>query len=326
MFRKIKSYMPDVFIVAIVAMILLAYIFPGIGGEHSPIKLKIVSRYAIMLLFFFYGLRLSPEKLKNDLKNWRLHFTIQLLTFLFFPVVVLLFFPFFSGGEYFTLWLAVFFLSVLPSTVSSSVVMVSIARGNIAGAIFNASISGIIGIVITPLWMSFFLTNAQAGFDFTSTLVDLVVQILFPVILGLVFHRFWGEWAIRNKRWFALFDKSVILMIVYNSFSESFINGVFDSIPGYTLLILSVAVILLFFVVYAFSTYFSSKVGFTREEQITVVFCGSKKSLVHGSVFASVLFAGLATGGLFLVPIMIYHAFQLFYISIIARRMSKELR
>jgi sodium/bile acid cotransporter 7 len=64
----------------------------------------------------------------------------------------------------------------------------------------------------------FLLTNAQAGFDFTSTLVDLVVQILLPVILGLIFHRFWGEWAIRNKRWFALFDKSVILMIVYNSF------------------------------------------------------------------------------------------------------------
>lgn len=324
MFRKIKSYLPDFFIVAIVAMILLAYIFPGIGGEHSPIKLKIVSRYAIMLLFFFYGLRLSPEKLKNDLKNWRLHLTIQLLTFLFFPVVVLLFFPFFSGGEYFTLWLAVFFLSVLPSTVSSSVVMVSIARGNIGGAIFNASISGIIGIVITPLWMGFFLTNAQAGFDFTSTLVDLVVQILLPVILGLIFHRFWGEWAIRNKRWFALFDKSVILMIVYNSFSESFINGVFASIPAYTLLVLSAAVIVLFFVVYAFSTYFSRKAGFTREEQITVIFCGSKKSLVHGSVFASVLFAGLATGGLFLVPIMIYHAFQLFYISIVARRMSKE--
>jgi sodium/bile acid cotransporter 7 len=63
---------------------------------------------------------------------------------------------------------------------------------------------------------------------------------------------------------------------------------------------------------------------FNREDSITVLFCGSKKSLVHGSVMASVIFAGSTTGGIFLVPIMIYHAFQLFYISVVARRYSKN--
>lgn len=318
--------MPDGFILLLLAMILLAYFFPGIGDKGSVIELKTVSRYGIMLLFFFYGLRLNPEKLKNDLKNWKLHVTIQLITFIFFPLIVILFYPFFRNGEYYTLWLAVFFLSVLPSTVSSSVVMVSIGRGNIPGAIFNASISGIIGIVMTPMWMGFFLSTSSTGFDFASTLIDLVIQILLPVLLGLFLHRFWGEWAIRNKRWFSLFDKSVILLIVYNSFSDSFTNGIFKSIPNWTLFILTGAVIALFFVVYGFSTYLSRKIGFTREEQITVIFCGSKKSLVHGSVFSSVLFSGSAAGSLFLVPIMIYHAFQLFYISMVARRMGKEKR
>lgn len=49
------------------------------------------------------------------------------------------------------------FLATLPSTVSSSVVMVSIAGGNMAAAIFNASVSSLIGVFVTPLWMGIFL-------------------------------------------------------------------------------------------------------------------------------------------------------------------------
>jgi len=325
-FHKIKSFLPDVFITALISMILLAYLIPGIGAKGSVIELKTVSKYGIMLLFFFYGLRLSPEKMINDLKNWKLHLTIQLLTFIFIPVVVLLFYPFFRNGEYHQMWLAVFFLAALPSTVSSSVVMVSIARGNIPGAIFNASISGVIGIIITPLWMSFFMRASTIDFDFSKTLIDLVIQILIPVVAGLFLHRFWGKWALKYKSQLSLFDKCVILTIVYNSFSESFTNGIFSSIPNWTLFVLSGAVIALFFIVYGFSNWISKMIGFTREEQITVVFCGSKKSLVHGSVMASILFAGSAAASLFLVPIMIYHAFQLFYISIVARKIGQEKR
>ncbi len=325
-FQKIKRFLPDGFITAIISMIVLAYLFPGIGGKGSAFELDVISKYAIGLLFFFYGLRLSPEKMKTDLRNWKLHLTTQSLTFVFFPLVVLLFYPFFRNTGYFPLWLAVFFLAVLPSTVSSSVVMVSIARGNITSAIFNASISGIIGIVVTPLWMSLFMKSTMTDFNFSKTLIDLIVQILLPVIAGLALHRFWGSWAIKNKRYFGIYDKCVILTIVYSSFSESFSNGIFNTIPGWTLFVLSGFVIGLLFVVLSFSKWLTNKIGFNREDQITVIFCGSKKSLIHGSVFASVLFAGSVAGGMFLVPIMIYHAFQLFYISLIARKIGLEAR
>ena len=219
--------------------------------------------------------------------------------------------------------MAVFFLAALPSTVSSSVVMVSIAEGNIPSAIFNASISGVIGILITPLWMGIFLEKQDEAFAFGEVIADLVIHILIPVILGLLMHRYWGIWANRNKRYLSLFDKSVILCIVYRSFSDSFLNGIFSSISWAELAGLSISVIALFFVVFYFTKYVTRLMKFSREDSITVLFCGSKKSLVHGSVMASVIFAGSSAGSIFLVPIMIYHAFQLFYISIVARRMSK---
>jgi solute carrier family 10 (sodium/bile acid cotransporter), member 7 len=321
-----KRFLPDAFILAILGMILLAYLVPGMGAEGGPWSLDKVNKWGVALLFFFYGLRLSPEKMKNDLKNWRLHLTIQLFTFLVFPLLVLPFYFLFKGTEYIQLWLAVFFLAALPSTVSSAVVMVSIARGNIPGAIFNASISGIIGIVVTPVWIGFFLDASMDGFSFGKALVDLILQILVPVVAGLFLHRFWGHWAHRNRHWFSRFDKTVICLIVYESFSSSFSGGLFSSIPNWTLIIVSGFVIALFFIVLGLSSFTSRRLGFSREEQITVIFCGSKKSLIHGSVFSSVLFAGNPASSLFLVPIMIYHAFQLFFISIIARKMGKENR
>ena len=321
---NIKKFLPDGFIAGIIGMILLAWFVPGIGKEGSAISLKVLIRYGIMLLFFFYGLRLSPEKLVNDLKNWRLHLLIQSITFVVFPILVLLFRPFLKGTENEVLWLAVFFLAALPSTVSSSVVMVSIAEGNIPSAIFNASISGVIGILITPLWMGIFLEKNDATFTFGPVLMDLIVQILIPVIVGLLLHKYFGKWAGHNKRWLSLFDKSVILSIVYRSFSESFLNGIFHGISWTDLILLSGSVIALFFIVFNLTKMVNRWMKFNREDGITVLFCASKKSLVHGSVMATVIFTGSSAGGIVLVPVMIYHAFQLFYISVVARRMSKN--
>jgi len=321
----IRKYLPDGFIAGILLMILLARLVPGIGHDGSFIELSMLIKGGIALLFFFYGLKLSPEKLKNDLSNWRLHLLIQLITFLVFPLLLLMFYPVFKGSDREILWLAVFFLAALPSTVSSSVVMVSIAGGNIPSAIFNASISGVIGIILTPAWMGIFLDQQAESFAFGEVIRDLVIQILIPVAIGLLMHRYWGSWADRNKKRISLFDKSVILAIVYRSFSDSFLNGIFSSIPMHSLLVLSICVIALFFAVFEGTKMLTNLLQFNREDRITVLFCGSKKSLVHGSVMVGVLFAGSTMGSLFLVPVMIYHAFQLFYISVVARRYNKEL-
>ena len=264
--------------------------------------------------------------MKEGLSNWKLHVLIQAATFLFFPLLVLLALPFIKGEEHFMLWLAVFYLAALPSTVSSSVVMVSIAKGNIPGAIFNASISGLIGIALTPLWMGLFLSAREGSFDLLNVFLELILKILLPVILGLVMHRYWGKFAERHKKQLTIFDKSVILIIVYNSFSNSFSSGIFNGISIWELASVGIGVVGIFFMVYVSIHFVSKKLSFSREDQITALFCGSKKSLVHGSVFSNVLFSGMASASIFLVPIMVYHAFQLFIISIIAQKMGGEKR
>jgi len=319
MFKKI-----DGFIVSLICMIVTAYFFPQLSGEKSPIHLETFISIGMSLIFFFYGLKLSPQQMKQGLSNYRLHILVQVSTFIFFPLLTLLLYPLAVTEETRLLWLALFFMAALPSTVSSSVVMVSIAKGNIPGAIFNASISGLIGVLVTPLWIGLFLNTSGVDFNFTQTVLSLIYKIIIPVILGLSLNRFWGKYARKHSKYLTLFDKTVILSIVYNSFSKSFVAGIFSSIPVYYLVGVALIIMGLFFAVYGLMYLIARRLHFSREDKIAALFCGSKKSLIHGSVMAGVLFKGMTTQGLFIVPIMVYHSFQLIVVSFIAQKFAKE--
>lgn len=314
----------DGFVVSIIIAIVVAWFFPQLGSKNSSFPIGTISSIGVSLIFFFYGLKLSPEKLKSGLKNWKLHLLVQLCTFLLFPLLVLPVYPFIQPVGQNILWLAFLFLAALPSTVSSSVVMVSMARGNVPAAIFNASISGLIGIAITPLWMGLFMQTTQTEFDMGSIYLKLILEILLPVIMGIALQRYWGRLALHYARQLTLFDKSVILLIIYKSFAESFEAGIYRSVKPTDFALISLAVTGLFYLVYFLTGYFAGLLKFSTEDTITARFCGTKKSLVHGTVFSKILFANSSSAGIILLPLMLFHAFQLFVISVYAARYAKR--
>lgn len=313
----------DKFVTAIVIVVALAYFFPQFGVDPN-IPLGTISSIGISLIFFFYGLKLSPEKIKAGLSNWKLHVLVQATTFILFPLILIAVKPLFVGEQGFLLWISFFFLAILPSTVSSSVVMVSMAKGNVPAAIFNASISGLIGIAITPLWMSFFLNSEGSDFDMSAIYLKLLLEILLPICIGLALQRWIGFLAIKYANGLSLFDKSIILLIVYKSFCESFSTNVFSEMSMVQLMLISIGVVVLFIVIYRLIWWISSIMGFSVEDQITATFCGTKKSLVHGTVFSKVLLPASIPAGFVLLPLMLFHAWQILLISMIASKLANR--
>ncbi|MCL6217340.1 bile acid:sodium symporter family protein [Zunongwangia pacifica] len=304
------------FIVSLFGVILLAYLLPQ-GNDLLP--LKTITDIGIGLIFFFYGLKLAPQELKLGLLNYKVHIIVQLTTFVVFPLLAIAYLPLFEQGKDSELWTAIFFLATLPSTVSSSIVMVALAKGNLPTAIFNASLSGIIGIFATPIWLSLIL-GKSADFQFIDVLVKLGWQILAPLILGLLLQRFFGDWARKNSKKLALFDKGIILIIVYSSFSHSFTSNLFETIDLMGFLLLILGVLVLFFAVYYLTAFVSKLLNLSTEDKITAQFCGTKKSLVHGSVMVKVIFGNAANTGLLLLPIMLFHSSQLILIAYFAEK------
>lgn len=322
--KKLQSIGLDYFIIAIFGIVIIAYFFPQWGLDSSPFPMKKISNIGVSIIFFFYGLKLSPEKLKAGLRNIPLHFLVQGATFIIFPLIVLLSKWIVQPATDDYMWIGIYFIAALPSTVSSSVVMVSMARGNIPAAIFNASISSLIGVFMTPIIMGIFMTATSEGMDLGQVILDLILQVIVPVIGGILLHPIFGKWISNISTQLKYFDQTIILMIVYQSFCTAFNDGLHLQMSVQQLGILSAAMFLLFIGVYIATTYISKLLHFNIEDTITAAFCGSKKSLVHGTVMSSVIFKGNPKVGMILLPLMIYHTIQLIASSIIAQKLGKR--
>lgn len=311
------------FLVGILASIGLAAVFPEFGSANSGFPWKPIIQVGIGLLFFLYGLKLDPAQLRSGLSNWKLHLLIQATTFLVFPIIIfstLYLFPNLDPN----LALGIRFLSALPSTVSASVVLVAIARGNVAATIFNASLSSLLGIVLTPLWMKLASVNSAAELDLAVAFQDLSFKVLVPVVLGVSLHKYIFPRLKNVLTRLKFLDQSVILILVFTTFSESFSQGAFNSFPIKNLITLFAGIsgiVILAQVALYFSAF---KLGFSKEDRITALFCGSTKSLVHGVAIGKVLFPSSSLLGLVLLPIMMYHLQQLILGSLLARRFEKN--
>lgn len=308
--RTLNKFGINGFLFGLFAAILLAYLLPDFGSEASKIPWKIFTNLGIALVFFFYGVKLNPAQLKIGLSNWKLHVLIQACTFLVFPILVLIILQFvpwidadFLGG--------ISFLSVLPSTVSASVVMVSIAGGNLPAAIFNASISSLIGVALTPIWMGVMLEGSEIELDFFSTFSELSMKVLFPLVTGLILHnRLFPVFKMHLTK-LKYLDQTVIMMIVFTSFAQSFVQGIFSPYSSWTLLKVGISMLFLFLMVWVILEFLAWGFGFGRGDRITALFCGSKKSLVQGVVIGKIIFPDPAIFGLILLPVMLYHIQQL---------------
>lgn len=319
-FRRIDWFSP-----ALLLMILLAKLFPGPGLVEGFFSLQSFANFGIGFIFFLYGLRLSLNQMKGSISNWRLHLVIQSTTFIIFPLFVLLFKGLFEDSPYHTLYLGVFYLAALPSTVSSAVVMISLARGNVPGGIFNATVSSLAGILITPLWMGVFLSSEGMGIEMGPVFARLGYQILLPLVAGILLHRWIGEFAIKHSYLTRYFDQSVILAVVYTSFCISFHDNIFSGYTSGIIVTLIVFLLLLFAVINGSILGMSRFFKLSKPDLIAGLFCGSTKSLMHGSVMAGVLFMGMPDSGVFLLPVLLYHAMQLTITAYMAQRFHDSL-
>lgn len=305
------------FLLGLFVAIGLAAVFPEIGAADSGLPWKPVITIGIAFVFFFYGVKLDPEQLKSGLSNWKLHLLIQLSTFLIFPVLVYLLLQIMPWVDP-EFKLGITYLSVLPSTVSASVVMVSIARGNLPAAIFNASISSLLGVVFTPAWMGILGAEMAGEIDFWSTLGELLLKVILPVVLGIFAH----SWLFPRLKGILpklkYVDQAVIMIIVFTSFSESFAQRLFSSYQLGQLASIAATMLGIFILVWLILESISRLLGFSIQDRITTLFCGSKKSLVHGVVIGKVIFPDAAILGLVLLPVMLYHIQQLILGSVIA--------
>jgi len=319
----LRRLIPDSFTLALLATVTLATLLPMRGA--FALVLDDGTNVAIAALFFLHGARLPRESIVAGMLHWRLHLLILACTFVLFPLLGLAFHP--LAGRLLTpeLYLGVLFLCALPSTVQSSIAFTSMAGGNVPAAVCAASLSSILGVFLTPLLMGL-LAGSQGGMANPLHAVGMIMlQLLVPFVAGHLLRPWLAGWVETRRALLRRTDQGTVLLVVYGAFGESVREGLWrDTSIGALLAVALVAVVLLAIAMPGIA-WLARRLGFNRQDQISIVFCGSKKSLATGVPIAKVLFAGGSLGAIVL-PIMIYHQIQLIVCAMVAQRYAGKGR
>lgn len=314
----LKKLPIDTYMLLLIVTVLLATFLPVSGVAAKFVSQ--LSSAAVALLFFLYGAKLKTQAIMAGIANWKLQLLVVLTTFVLFPVLGLalayLAKPWLPGE----LVVGFIFLSILPSTVQSSIALTAMGFGNVPAAICAASLSNVLGVVLTPALAVLLLSTDGMKLD-AHAVVGIFVQLLLPFVAGQFVRPLIGKWIEKNKLLTMVVDRGSILLIVYSAFSAGVIGGIWSRLDASTLGILITIDLTLLLAVMFIVRRAGKFAGLAREDEVSLLFCGSQKSLASGVPMANILFAGHATGFIIL-PLMLYHQFQLFLCAAIAQRFA----
>ena len=318
--RLVAALKKEWFLVGMIGAVVLATLAPNLGRSGGTLHADRAADLGIALVFFLHGLGISLASLKDGLLRWRVHVLVQVCTFAVFPLL------WFGLDALVGRWLPAglglgfCYLCALPSTISSSVAMTGLARGNVPAAIFNATLSSLLGIVLTPALIALFASVGGQWLSFGEAVLSIAKLLLLPLLAGQVLRPVLHRWHVKYKRYTNLVDRWVILLLVYAAFCDSVASGLWrDNGLGLIVQALLGAGLILA-IVLVLSTWAARRAGLPVEDEIAAGFCGSKKTLASGVPMAKLLFGAHPALALIVLPIMFYHQLQLFICSLLAAR------
>jgi len=329
---------------ALLGAIVLGLVWPEPGATGGLLRLDGVNQVGIAAIFFLHGAMLAPRSLRAQSGRWRVHALIQGITFLVFPAICFLVYWFGASWLPEETRIGIFFLGALSSTISSSIAMTSVARGNVPIAIFNATLSGLLGLFVTPALMGLLMMLPAAAVSLagagaldgqaisqattqTISMADTFLRIfkllMVPLLVGQLLHALIGRWLQERRRATGLFERGVIVLIVLNAFSNATASGLWSQYGLGLLLKIGVIVVGLLVFALVVCRWISRAAGLARADEVAVVFCGSTKSLANAAPLAQIMFGASPVGGMILLPVVLYHQLQLIVIAIMAKSYAR---
>lgn len=301
----------------LLAVILAAFV-PAIG-EGREIAGVIVNA-AIFLLFLLNGMRVPRREIARGIGNWR--FLVPLLLWVFGAMALagLALSAAAVGLMPPLIAIGFLYLGALPSTVQSATSYTSLAGGNIGLSVVGAALLNIAGIFVTvPIFLA--LGGMGEGSVGIETVRRIALILLLPFVIGQVVQGWTREFIERHKPKIVWVDRFVIALAVYVAFSGAVEQGIWSKVDPVVWAGLAVLVSL-FLVFGNWGAWLAGgALGLDRDDRIAFLFAGAQKSVAIGAPLAAILFEP-NVAGFVVVPLLLYHLFQLVVAAPIAARLA----
>jgi sodium/bile acid cotransporter 7 len=307
----------DPFVVILLATLAASILIP-VPGPVLTVG-RILTNCSIVILFLVYGLRLPTRDVLHGLRNVRLQGSVLATTFLIFPILGIVLHGIVQPIVGSNLAFGLLYVTLMPSTITSSAAYTSMAGGNVPGAITAATLSNVLGFLLTPA-LVVLLMNQSGSAGIGGGWVVLV-QLLLPFGIGQILQPFVGEW-IRQRHWVSLIaDRGAILIAVFTSVAVATAGGMWRGMAWSVVVGLVLAEAALLVLVICVLLVLARVQGMPKGDRVALIMAGSAKSLGTGLPMALVLFPA-PVAALVSVPVIVFHQLQLIASAIMVRNRS----
>lgn len=319
---KVQNLIIEYYLIFAVAVALiwgLSFPLPGAYlGTWKLVDHSIIKFINVCIVFFISGLTLKVEELIN---MWEHRYVILygLLTINFFTTLLAPIFLACSFIKYeFRLGLAIF--AIAPTTLGVGVSLTQQCKGDTLLALFLTVVSNLIGSILTPFLLEFYfsiLSNNSSTFDFTSLLIDLILSVLIPCLLGIgvriYFSAFVKEFTKVYKTYLSIFSNSNLVCIMWIAISTAQPKIIQQTVGDIFIVIASVVIQHVIYLLVNFTLVTNEKAfNFPAKQAVTVTIMASQKS----NPVALAVIAGMGlTGnvsGLMIIPGLLGQISQIF--------------
>lgn len=327
MLDRIKN---QTFTIGLIAAIGLAFLFPSFGATGGFLKSELTTKLCIAIIFLLQGLSLQTRQLLASAAHFRLHVFCQSWIFVLSPLLMMLIVFVFGQWIPDGIESGLLYLSVLPTTISSAIVLTANSDGDSGAALFSATLSNIIGVFITPLWCLSLFAHTSGQFPpLDSLIAKIALYVLLPLVIGQLIRPLFRHSIANWKNGFKLSNNALILFIVYAAFCNSIADQVWRAF-GWQSILIAFAFSALFLLLLSALTWTTAELSSNDPKQrIAAFYCSSQKTLAAGIPMATVIFAG-QTGAtqesLIILPIILYHSLQLFLAGAIQTRLAATVK
>lgn len=272
------------------------------------------------------GFALRLEQLSEAASNWKYNFFVIGYNFIGISLVVTIVANYFVRNEIVSedLMKGMIICSCLSMPTNMMLVLSISSNGDEAVALFLATIMNLMGVIITPLLVFFYLQE-NAEIDFVSTYKSISLRVLLPVTCGILTRlKISGadSFALENKQLFVKLREKCLVYIIYATFCTTFVVDTDSTRSQILIMALSQVILLSASMVLAWILLF---IFFNREPKLRVVglFGCTTKTIALGIPLISAIYEDSPRLGIYTLPLLIWYLSQLIIGTMLAPRLSR---
>ncbi len=279
-----SQFIKNWFSLSLIIVALLTCFISKLSYAGALLKNSGGTYFVIFIIFFISGLLIDFKKGKLSKNTAHRKSLINNITplllaiFMIFIVSPIVAIPFIFLKVSLGIKLGILIVSIMPTTLSTGVVMTESAGGNTTYSILITVVANSIAIFILPFFLSLMLPFiGKATFinlDKAFMIKKLVLLVLLPLIIGMAINFFLKE--IKFKKKLNFINQLLVVSMVWMAISSSK-----DNLSGsiYDFIII-LTIVLIFHITLLLSSFILCKIYKIKDkEKISIIFMGSQKTL-----------------------------------------------